>query len=434
MHDNQKHYLNHLAEINKENKVELSDDILNNKGVLVVRKHSELNQKLAEKIAKHKLIKPLEQSIKLSRSLTYNGIIDIYKKRLANIGLLQLSVKNSQFLDAVSQVKAVFKYPLVVQKLTVFANRMPDAFASSLVTSILSYVVCKSLRLSAKQSENVFLANLLSNIGMLHIDPKVVNKKGKYSPKEWMLMQGHVAISKHFVDHVPGMPKIVARAILEHHERADGFGYPLEKQADSLCIEGQVISVIDKANALYKKLVKYGPYSWPCVTALMRLPTTEHTLEVQNAILRVLLSFGFEHKPAFTNDKYFDLIARCIEKRKRLRLWFDEFEKIYVVHGSKLKETKNFKPAQLLEMLRYTATDSGILIESQHQWLLSLHGELSDSECFDIEEFWLILDEFEYQCSFVLRQFVLAKSDLEKMFGSLDIPKLYFEGLKGILQ
>lgn len=51
------HYLNHLSAVSKNNKVILAENIYNQRG------------SLAQKIAKHKLLKPLEQSIVLSSNL-----------------------------------------------------------------------------------------------------------------------------------------------------------------------------------------------------------------------------------------------------------------------------------------------------------------------------------------------------------------------------
>jgi hypothetical protein len=36
-------------------------------------------------------------------------------------------------------------------------------------------------------------------------------------------MKGHVVIAKYFADPLPSLHKLVAKAVLEHHERADWF-------------------------------------------------------------------------------------------------------------------------------------------------------------------------------------------------------------------
>lgn len=435
MDTQQSHYIDHLAEVNKTNKVVLTEDVRNSKGALVVKKGVAVDRTLAAKLAKHKLIKPLENSVSLSNSLTYNQIAQMFKDRLSSNNLLLVCIQNQDFYDAFELLKLIFDYPLVVQKLTVLAHRMPERFANTIVTSVLSYPVSKQLQLSERSTKATFFACILSNIGLLHIDPEIVNKRGRYTAEEWQMLKGHVAISKHFVDLVPKLPKLVGRAILEHHERADGFGYPFAKQEAELSIEGQVVAIIDKINGLHRKLIKDGPYSWPLAIALMRLPNSAHLKSVNDAIITVLLSFNFQYKPAFTPDKYASIIEQCIAQRRKLKLWFDEFSRIYIDHKDNFSDTDLFKPIALLQMLEYCVTDSGIINDSQQIWLEDILKKetLDEQDFYDIEEFSLFLQEVEYQCWFVMKKFVAGQAELIKMFGSLDLPTLYYEGLKNIL-
>lgn len=246
-------------------------------------------------------------------------------------------------------------------------------------------------------------------------------------------MQGHVAIGKHFTDQIKAIPPEVGKALLEHHERLDGYGYPFGKTAESLSVEGQVIAIVDKMSGVVKKLVSNGTYSWQSVIHVMQISSTAHSAEVHDALLRVLKRVQFPFKPAFELNAYKSLVDQCILKRRRLDLWLKEFSKIYADHKQFMNDSPTFKPIGLLHKLEYTVANTGLFDHSLDDWLDSLRLSISDSDYSDIEEFALLLDEIEYRCLFVMRKFEEAKDELAQRFGGVEIVLAYHQGLRSIL-
>lgn len=427
------HYLNHLTEVNKHNKVVLSEDIYNQNGVLVIKKGVEVDSELTYKIARHKLKVPIDQSISLNQAITYEHVIESFQQRLQELKLGDLFQKTAMFDDALRAFKVIPKHPQVAQKLTILKERLPDIFSRSLTRSGMAINVCKELNLSENMSENIFLATLISDVGLLHIAPEIVNKDKEFTPQEWKMMQGHVAIGKHFTDQIKAIPPEVGKALLEHHERLDGYGYPFGKTAESLSVEGQVIAIVDKMSGVVKKLVSNGTYSWQSVIHVMQISSTAHSAEVHDALLRVLKRVQFPFKPAFELNAYKSLVDQCILKRRRLDLWLKEFSKIYADHKQFMNDSPTFKPIGLLHKLEYTVANTGLFDHSLDDWLDSLRLSISDSDYSDIEEFALLLDEIEYRCLFVMRKFEEAKDELAQRFGGVEIVLAYHQGLRSIL-
>ena len=433
MESSQQHYVGHLTEVSKNNKVILMEDVFNHRGLLVVKKGAEVDKCFAQKIAKHKLFKPLDHSISLTSTLNQRTSFEFFTKRLDDMQLSDIVRHNGMYNDALEAFHLLTRYPLITQKLTVLGERMPDVLGRSLLTSVIALGLCKELKLSKQTTEDVFVAGVISNVGLLHIDPVLVAKNGQYSPDEWKLMKGHVVIGKHFADMVPSLPKVVAKAVLEHHERANGFGYPFAKHASQLGIEGQILAMVDKVSAIYQRLVKHGPYSWTSVIAVLQVPSTAHAVPLHKAMMRVLKGFSVKYEAAFTEEQFKTLVETCIEKRERLSLWFKEFARIYVDHKPLMLDSDSFKPLALLHQLEHTVINSGVLSDAQHTWLTKLPNILGTADCLDIEEFALILDEVEYQCFFVMRKLVFAKDEVAKRFDGLELPSLYYQGLINIL-
>ena len=97
--------------------------------------------------------------------------------------------------------------------------------------------------------QDVQLAGLLHDIGKIGIPDSILTKPGRLTPEEFSTVQQHTKIGAHIVENVPGLER-VAEAILHHHERYDGLGYPDGLAGDAIPITSALISVADVFDAL----------------------------------------------------------------------------------------------------------------------------------------------------------------------------------------
>jgi HD-GYP domain-containing protein (c-di-GMP phosphodiesterase class II) len=81
--------------------------------------------------------------------------------------------------------------------------------------------------LGLKQTEidNLLLLATLHDIGKMGIDDAILNKPGKLTEEEWIMMRKHPEIGYRIAMSSPDLIHI-ADYILSHHERWDGTGYP----------------------------------------------------------------------------------------------------------------------------------------------------------------------------------------------------------------
>jgi hypothetical protein len=201
-----------------------------------------------------------------------------------------------------------------------------------------------------------------------------------------------------------------------------------------LGIEGQIMAMVDKVNAVYQKLVRDGPHSWTSVIAIIHVPSTAHAGPLNNAMMRVLKSSSLKYEAAFSKLEFKKLVKTCIVKREWLHLLFRKFSRIYNEYTTLMVESVNFKPLALLHQLEYTVNNSGALSEALHTWLVQLPEKLLEADCLDVEVFLLVLDEVEYQCVFVMRKLGAAKDESAKRFDNSELSDLYYQGLTRILE
>jgi putative nucleotidyltransferase with HDIG domain len=102
---------------------------------------------------------------------------------------------------------------------------------------------------SAVQQRLVHTSGLLHDIGKFILPDSILQAERGLTAKDWELVKDHPAASAEIVAQVPGYD-VVARAILHHHERIDGGGYPDGLRGDEIPWLSRVISVADTYDAM----------------------------------------------------------------------------------------------------------------------------------------------------------------------------------------
>lgn len=90
---------------------------------------------------------------------------------------------------------------------------------------------------------------LLHDIGKIAIDEYLLNKPGKLLPDERSEMERHPEIGYRILSTVNEMADM-AEAVLCHHERWDGFGYPRGLKGDEIPLKSRIISIADAYDAM----------------------------------------------------------------------------------------------------------------------------------------------------------------------------------------
>lgn len=106
----------------------------------------------------------------------------------------------------------------------------------------------KGLALPEDDLERLALAGVLHDVGKIHLDPGILGKPGPLTEDERELMRRHpelgFAMTRNRLD-----PK-VAEAILYHHERFDGDGYPFGLSGQQIPILSRIVLVADAFDAM----------------------------------------------------------------------------------------------------------------------------------------------------------------------------------------
>jgi HD-GYP domain-containing protein (c-di-GMP phosphodiesterase class II) len=114
----------------------------------------------------------------------------------------------------------------------------------------LSLAVADRLDLDERQKRNVEFGALLHDIGKIAIPKEILNKPGKLSPDEWVVMETHTVEGQRLLDRVGGVLRDVGQIVRSSHERWDGRGYPDGLAGEDIPLESSIVSVCDAFSAM----------------------------------------------------------------------------------------------------------------------------------------------------------------------------------------
>jgi HD-GYP domain-containing protein (c-di-GMP phosphodiesterase class II) len=117
----------------------------------------------------------------------------------------------------------------------------------------------RQMSMSAAELRILARAGLLHDIGKIGIPDAVLGKHTALDESEWTLMRCHPEMGLNLLDRA-GQSSRETLAVLYHHERLDGSGYPYGLTSRSIPIEARIVAVADT----YDALTSDRPYRKAC--------------------------------------------------------------------------------------------------------------------------------------------------------------------------
>ncbi len=128
-------------------------------------------------------------------------------------------------------------------------------FAHSMNVSLLSSILGKWLGLSVVTVRELAIAGLLHDIGKVRVNQSILNKKEKLTDEEFNHLKQHTTLGYELVA-AADLPLGIKHAILMHHEKMNGAGYPLGLSWDRIHDYAKIVSIVD----IYDAMTAERPY------------------------------------------------------------------------------------------------------------------------------------------------------------------------------
>ena len=119
-------------------------------------------------------------------------------------------------------------------------------------TTITTLVIGTFLKLPYYRLNELGVAAMLHDIGMLKLPPELYLSSQTLTEDEKKLLHVH-PIHSYRILQALGCPHAISLATLEHHERENGSGYPLNLIGEEISLYGKIIAVASSYEALSAK-------------------------------------------------------------------------------------------------------------------------------------------------------------------------------------
>jgi HD-GYP domain-containing protein (c-di-GMP phosphodiesterase class II) len=107
----------------------------------------------------------------------------------------------------------------------------------------------KHLRLSADRQTALEHAGLLHDVGKVGVPTSIIRKPGKLDDTEMDAIRLHPARGVELIGNIPFLEEVKS-AVLHHHEKFDGTGYPAGLSRENIPYFARIIGIVDAFDCL----------------------------------------------------------------------------------------------------------------------------------------------------------------------------------------
>ena len=131
---------------------------------------------------------------------------------------------------------------------------------------VYTELIADEMELSQRDRDRLMWVALIHDIGKLEVPPRLLNKPARPTLSEWQLLQSHPHHGDRIIAPLRDWLGSWADAVVQHHERYDGLGYPNGLVGDQMCLGARIIAVADA----FEVMTAPRPYRRPVNSAIAR--------------------------------------------------------------------------------------------------------------------------------------------------------------------
>jgi HD-GYP domain-containing protein (c-di-GMP phosphodiesterase class II) len=176
----------------------------------------------------NKIIHSLMQDVRLGKQIELEQVDPMVEQMTASI------LRNKDAMLSLCRIK----------------NKDDYTFLHSISVGALLISFARALDLDRGVIHLLGIGGILHDIGKTKVPDEVLNKPGKLTEEEFLIMKSHVVHSRDILAMTPGIAQASLDVASQHHERFDGSGYPLRLKGSEMSVYGQMASIVDVYDAI----------------------------------------------------------------------------------------------------------------------------------------------------------------------------------------
>ena len=173
--------------------------------------------------------------------------------KLDDLDLLKLQKVYLELAETHKQVRE--SHVEMILNLAIAAEyKDPDTGSHILRISDYSTELAAALGMPKEDMDHLRYASPMHDIGKIGIPDRILQKPGKLTPEEWVLMKNHTLIgARMFQSSKSPLLRAASDIARTHHEKYDGSGYPHGLKSKDIPIFGRIVALVDVFDAIVSK-------------------------------------------------------------------------------------------------------------------------------------------------------------------------------------
>lgn len=198
-------------------------------------------------------------------------------------------------------------------------------FDHSVRVSMISGLLAKWCGLNNSQIKDAALAGLLHDIGKCNIPDQILNKPSALTLEEFKVMKTHAILGYILIKDIPNISYDVLLAVMQHHERVDGTGYPNGLKGNEINYLAKIVAVADVYCAMTQdRVYKKAMHPFETMSFILEKCHSSLDFSMSKTFLANISHFYIGHQVTLTNGQSGEIIMTYKDDPARPLVRVDE--------------------------------------------------------------------------------------------------------------
>lgn len=189
-----------------------------------------LSSDVADRLIKDSIAKIVE----IFQSVSFTKFIPLYEIRKDLLPAIFTLTANQNLFNLINDLQQKDEY----------------IYTHNLAVAVYASSFGKWLNFSESDIQTLTIAALLHDIGKTKVPSDILHKPGKLTAREYNLVKAHTILGYELIKNTVGASDKIALVALQHHEREDGSGYPLQLNGNEIDPFSKIIAICDIFHAM----------------------------------------------------------------------------------------------------------------------------------------------------------------------------------------
>lgn len=243
-------YIKSVTELGDTHEIVVAEDIYTASGAKLINNGTRINSSFHEQLVQHKLSMPLDHSLAIRNAVSPEDLMQEVKRifeECPQIVLMARALPDRTYLRyALSEIHL---NAALAFKLTVAREMRPELYKHAVLVALIGLYLGARSGLSAREQQSLGAAGVFHDLGELHIAPALLDRSQPLTKEGQHCIYVHPVTTYLLLARYEKYHPAVSTAVLEHHERLDGSGYPRGIKGDKLSKLGKILAVAEVAGS-----------------------------------------------------------------------------------------------------------------------------------------------------------------------------------------